>query len=366
MFFRIINRIDERRRNTSAALESYFPKRKDAATFLKLINLWWTMSNSKTRLNMNFHLGDAAKLNDGKPLFFRKLAKWITEWKMLQSSTTEKYTLTKQTSSALTATLMCTASLIEDLLQNGYSYFLTARLQTDPLELRFSKYRRMSGGRFLVGLREVITSERILTFQSLLKETILFWEEDIRPDIAIKTTLMQCTKCLEVVSPDLENCYLNDDSAEVASVVAGYVAKKMIKRTQCFECKSLLVSTSENECNFQNFAYLLKLSRGGLIFPATDLSHYVCKSFAMLDVAQRVIRNTELPERLAAEHVLESNNLPLSFMCEKYAKSIKLVNRIICNVFFNNTQKAECGQIRKDVIHQFKRRNKKRRLNESN
>ena len=150
---------------TSAALESYFPDRMDAATFLKLINLWWTMSNSNAKYNMNFRVGDAAVLNDGKPLFFRELSKWITDWKMLQLSVTEKFTLSKQTSAAFAVTLSCTASLVEDLLAKSYSYVLTARLQTDPLELRFSKYRRMSGGRFSVGLREVVASKRILTIK---------------------------------------------------------------------------------------------------------------------------------------------------------------------------------------------------------
>ena len=165
--------------NTSTALKSYFPEHENAAKFFELINLWWTMSNSKQELNMNFHIGDAAKLNDCKPVFLRKLADWFADWKVQQSSNTEKYTLSKQTTSALVTTLRCTASLIEDLLNDGYSYVLTARFLTDPLERRFSRYRQMSVGRFLVGLREVNTSERILTIKSLLKESISFWEEDV-------------------------------------------------------------------------------------------------------------------------------------------------------------------------------------------
>ena len=64
---------------TSAAIESYFPESNAAAQFLRLINLWWTMSNSKQQFNMNFHRGDAAKANDCKPTFFRKLADWFSE-----------------------------------------------------------------------------------------------------------------------------------------------------------------------------------------------------------------------------------------------------------------------------------------------
>ena len=55
--------------------------------------------------------------------------------------------------------------LIEDLLQDGFAYVLTSRLQTEPLERRLSKYRQVSGGRFLVGLREVNLSEKILAIK---------------------------------------------------------------------------------------------------------------------------------------------------------------------------------------------------------
>ena len=138
---------------TSAAITSYFPERSCASNFLKLINAWWVVSNSKTEFNSNNRLGNAAILGDNKPTFLRALADWIEEWKDESISNCEQFTLTENTSSALKRTLRCTASLIEDLLSEGYEYVLTSRFQSDPLERRFSQYRQMSGGRFLVGLR---------------------------------------------------------------------------------------------------------------------------------------------------------------------------------------------------------------------
>ena len=41
----------------------------------------------------------------------------------------------------------------------------------------------MSSGRFLVSLREVNNSQKILALTSILKENINFWEEDIYSDI---------------------------------------------------------------------------------------------------------------------------------------------------------------------------------------
>ena len=56
---------------------------------------------------------------------------------------------------------------------------ITARLQSDPVERRFSQYRQMSGSRFLENLQEVLNSERILRYRSLIKQNINFWVEDI-------------------------------------------------------------------------------------------------------------------------------------------------------------------------------------------
>ena len=66
----------------------------------------------------------------------------------------------------------------DDLLNEAYQYVITARLQNDPIKC-FSQYRQMRGGRFLVNLREVLNSERILRYRSLIKENINFWEKDL-------------------------------------------------------------------------------------------------------------------------------------------------------------------------------------------
>ena len=102
--------------------------------------LWWTISNSKQRYNTNFQIGDVAVEGDNKALFLRAFADWLERWQALQDQNSQKFTLTKQTCSALVTTLHCTACLIEDLLSRNYEFALTSRLQTDPLELRFAKY----------------------------------------------------------------------------------------------------------------------------------------------------------------------------------------------------------------------------------
>ena len=191
-------------RSTAVAITEYFPESNDASEFVKLINIWWTISNSKQETNHNFRLGNAAVLGDNKPEFLRDFADWIEKWQQLESSKSKPHTLTPQTAQALVTTLRCTASLIEDLLQEGYSYVLTARFQTDPLERRFSRYRQMSGGRFLIGLRELECSERIIAITTLLKESIDFWKDDVRPDEDQSASVLWLNSELDKISDDID------------------------------------------------------------------------------------------------------------------------------------------------------------------
>ena len=345
---------------TSSAIESYFPDRSDAACFLKLINAWWTISNSKQKQS-NWHLGNACIANDCKPLFLRKLADWFENWKLMQSHNSQKFTLSKQTTQAMVLTLKCTASLIEDLLADGYEYVLTSRFQTDFLELRFSKYRQMSGGRFLVGLREVQNSERILVIKSLLKESICVWREDLQVESCENTTELidKLIFSLDSLESFIDASKLDDSGIEVAAVVSGYIAKKLSKKLECSDCKNMLVS-SESLASAAEYEYLYKLSRGGLTVPSPHLLQYVAKSFAILDTTAEVIRNSGLRERDAAKYAL-SYNAEVTLFCVKHIDALKKLNNIVINIFLNNSQKLQNSQIRKNEVNDFKRRQRKRK-----
>ena len=331
---------------SSAAILSYYPERQDAAEFLKSINLWWTISNSKQQFNKNYAIGNAACKNNLKPQFLRTLANWLNQWKTQQRLNAEKFTLSKQTCDALVITLRCTAALIEDLLGEGYEYVLTARFQTDPLELRFSKYLQMSGGRFLVRLREVEISKRILATKSLLKESIIFWNEDVHPNNMESSEMENFKAKLNELSSDFECCTLDHGAKQVAAVVAGYAAKKIIKRSQCEQ--TLTAINPQN--SFKEFEYLSKLNRGGFTLPSVDLAQYVSKSFAILESAFVIILNSSMNERDAGKCVLTKNTCSQSFLCEQHTFKVKFINRIICNVYFNDAQKLSANEVRKDTV----------------
>ena len=94
----------------------------------------------------------------------------------------------------------------------------------------------MNGCMFLVNLRKVQNSERILQYRKeLLKENINFWEEDLRSEnqeCATVTEDIFGTRTREIVES-----VLDENNADVTT---WYVAKKFIKRSRCESCKILL------------------------------------------------------------------------------------------------------------------------------
>ena len=91
---------------------------------------------------------------------------------------------------------------------------MTSRFQSDPLERRFGQYRQISGGRFLVGLREATSSEKIIKLKTLLKNHIdisNIMNSYVEDDENIETLLyhVDLSRCSD------EMVTLSDDSREV-------------------------------------------------------------------------------------------------------------------------------------------------------
>ena len=118
----------------------------------------------KKRFSLNI-LRDAMIHGEKKIEFLRALTDWIEQW--CQSPA---YTVFSQPASALTTILGDHAILYRRLTEWGFC----DNCSSDPVDRHFSQYRRMSGGRFLVNLREVLISERILWSCSLIKENVNF------------------------------------------------------------------------------------------------------------------------------------------------------------------------------------------------
>jgi hypothetical protein len=336
---------------TYSAIRSYYPHREDAAAFLNLISIWWSISNSKVRFNTHNYLGNGITLSDGKFEFLFEMAKWIEEW-----SKSPAFTFTAQTSNALIRTLRATAELSMELLNEGYDYVLTSKFQSDPLERRYGNLRSMSGGRFLVSLTEVNNSERILLLRSVIKEDIDFWDEDLYENSTEVTKSWEHFKHdISLHASELHESSLLKDSLEVSTTIAGYIAKKVNNKVQCDQCTQQLVVTNSET---RNDEYLILLSRGGLTVPANIMSDFVAHAFSVLSICENVIEKYPLIMcRNAAKYVLNEYLDGYIFSCDDHMEKVKrLVVRCIINIFYNNKQKNEGDIPRKDNMKAFKKR----------
>ena len=170
-------------------------------------------------------LGNAVRVGDCKTDFLEALADWLEKW----HDDCPAFTLTSKTSYALVLTLRAQSGLIKELLSEGYDFVMTSRLQSDPIERRFSQYTQMSGGRFLVSLREVTNSERIIRCCSLVKANINFWKEDLgsdKPSLDFSALALLSEHEIEIAESTLDS-----SSEEVSTTIAGYIAKKLAKRS---------------------------------------------------------------------------------------------------------------------------------------
>ena len=101
------------------------------------------------------------KKDDRKPELCRALADWMENCCNERVPSFEQFTLSLPTAKPLIQTLRCQTSLIEDLFDHGYDFILTSCFQSDASERRFCQFRQISGGRFLVGLKDTICSGKI-------------------------------------------------------------------------------------------------------------------------------------------------------------------------------------------------------------
>ena len=62
----------------------------------------------------------------------------------------------------------------------------------------------MSGERFLVSLEEVTNSENVLTMNSIVKENVNFWEEDIFINNDLKETVLKIEKDILTIKTDMK------------------------------------------------------------------------------------------------------------------------------------------------------------------
>ena len=203
---------------------------------------------------------------------------------------------------------------MQELLDEGYEFIFTRRFQNDLLENRFSQYRQMSGCRSLVSLREVLSTERILTCRPLLKQHIDFWKENLKP-------AQNNEKILNILvqhESEINKLFSSPDSKEVAYTISGYITNKLIKHFQCEMCSLIMVGNDSDKATDKEYFDLL--SCGGLSVSSRQMAEFFfVLVFAILEYAdQFIVKNHESTRRMSTEQVLGIYSPKYRFTCEKH------------------------------------------------
>lgn len=196
-------------------------------------------------------------------------------------------------------------------------------------------------------------SERILACRSLILEGIDFWKEDLRQTTEVNGSEELFDELNNNIT-QLQEAELDEDSLEVATLVAGYISLCLEKRSKCEQCKTMLKGSKDS---LNDDHYLNILSRGGLTVPSVDLNEFVHSSFAMMDYAHKFIREHGIDDvRAVATKVLDTFAPRATFTCDDHISwGQKFATKSIVNVFFNNLQKVDSDGARKDAVVDFKK-----------
>ena len=149
---------------------------------------------------------------------------------------------------------------------------------------------------------------------------------------------------------------LSPDSREVNAYIAGYTAKKYLKKIKSSSCCKMHITGSIDIEN-PDHEYLIILNRGGLTIPSPNLVNYVCDTFAVLSATENVLINqSKLTSRNAAKEALSYVIVCCNFTCENHKiDGQKVVKSTTANVFFSNKRKISTVSVRKDNLASFKK-----------
>ena len=210
----------------------------------------------------------------------------------------------------------------------------------------------MHGGHFLVSLVEFNTSDKILLMRSLLKENIIFWEEDVFDEKPSVNEELESE--IASLSDDIANSSLTDETLEVSLTVAGYIAKEVNEKLSCEKCKEHLISEDGTGVNKK---YLDLLSRGGLTVPDATFADYVSHLFAALDVIELpLMKHAKQTIRMSALDILSRYFQDYTISCADHEKKVRRkVMRCAVNTYFSNKQKRDADIPRENNLEVFKR-----------
>ena len=166
--------------------------------FIHIVMRLWKIWNVKTTcLGYKKRDDDCHPIrdtNDPRLGYLKQVYEWLCAWEALNQKQREGR-LTNETQVSLRHTVQGYIELINYLSDLKFSYVLTGKFQTDPLEARFGKHRRLAGTNYHISVREIRESEKKLTIISMLHAV-----SASKGQISFTDFISKCSEVTEVES----------------------------------------------------------------------------------------------------------------------------------------------------------------------
>lgn len=228
----------------------------DTLKFLKIINRWWKIVNTKISfLHVKTRDDGQAPIqsvDDENFKFLGQFHEWLEDWdKMLGDQGTDRSGFTPLTMMALMSSTKTFQEIARYILtRDGIEFVLLGKCQADQIEGRFGWFRQLSGVNYYISCRQLLESDKFIEAKSLVKFSKLNL-------IDVQTTFESMTtsekETIECVAFELETAidfdpvqHLQDlEDKNIVFYVAGYLARFMTESINCLSCKDLLTVGKE-------------------------------------------------------------------------------------------------------------------------
>ncbi|KAH6933417.1 hypothetical protein HPB50_014795 [Hyalomma asiaticum] len=240
---------------------------RETAEFIELIHKWWCVVNTKTpskgKRIRNPLQAPVRSMEDMQLQFLNTFVDWLDTWENLKVGTGRAGLLTTETHSALRLT---SYSLIEVsrycLEELRFEYVLLGKFQTDSLEERFGRYRRLCGSNYHISVQQIFESEAKLRLQN----SLVF--PDMKELSQPSSTVFDAAKVIEEygIKVTEEDVKSKEESLPAIVYIAGYCAHAALRKIPCEDCAAN-ITRRDRDMPMGDDMLIEGLTRGALKFP---------------------------------------------------------------------------------------------------
>lgn len=228
--------------------------------FLEYIWNWWCIVNVKTP-NKGFRLNNPKAFplstnthGKGNLEYLKTFLSWLDIWHERKDTKG----LSKDTFTAISHTTHCLVELTNYCLEElNFEYILPGKLQTDNLEARFGRYRRLAGCNHNISVSQLYECENKIRLESCLKLSVMFNDTDI---IEHERCMYKECADIDIVISEAD---LNDTTKHLPTItyLGGYCCYTVLKKLSCQICRNNLVDPNKKVLPHVN-QYMSQIDRG--------------------------------------------------------------------------------------------------------